>query len=60
MYEVRGLNYSQIESFLTIIRLGSLSKAAEQLYVSQSTISQRLHSIEKRVRRGFVEPGKGR
>lgn len=41
------MNYSQIESFLTIIRLGSLSKAAEQLYVSQSTISQRLHSIEK-------------
>lgn len=41
------MNYSQIESFLAIIRLGSLSKAAEQLYVSQSTISQRLHSIEK-------------
>ncbi|MGO1059585.1 LysR family transcriptional regulator [Planococcus sp. FY231025] len=41
------MNYIQIESFLTIIRLGSLSKAAEQLYVSQSTISQRLYSIEK-------------
>jgi DNA-binding transcriptional LysR family regulator len=41
------VNFSQIESFLTIIRQGSLSKAAEQLYVSQSTISQRLHSIEK-------------
>ncbi|MCJ1909977.1 LysR family transcriptional regulator [Planococcus ruber] len=41
------MNYSQIESFLAIIRLGSLSKAAEHLYVSQSTISQRLHSIEK-------------
>lgn len=41
------MNYSQIESFLGIVRMGSLSKAAEQLYVSQSTISQRLHSIEK-------------
>lgn len=41
------MNYSQIESFLSIVRMGSLSKAAEQLYVSQSTISQRLHSIEK-------------
>ncbi|ANU24131.1 LysR family transcriptional regulator [Planococcus donghaensis] len=41
------MNYGQIESFLSIIRLGSLSKAAEQLYVSQSTISQRLYSIEK-------------
>ncbi|GEN86798.1 LysR family transcriptional regulator [Oceanobacillus sojae] len=41
------MNFNQIEAFLTTIRLGSLSKAANHLYVSQSTVSQRLHSIEK-------------
>ncbi|MBM7599056.1 DNA-binding transcriptional LysR family regulator [Virgibacillus halotolerans] len=41
------MNHNQIEAFLTTIRLGSLSKAANYLYVSQSTISQRLHSIEE-------------
>lgn len=41
------MNLNQIEAFLATVRLGSLSKAANSLYVSQSTISQRLHSIEK-------------
>ncbi|WP_040984423.1 LysR family transcriptional regulator [Oceanobacillus jeddahense] len=41
------MNFNQIEAFLTTIRLGSLSKAADHLYISQSTVSQRLHSIEK-------------
>lgn len=41
------MNANQVDSFLTIVRLGSLTKAAEQLFVSQSTISQRLHAIEK-------------
>ena len=41
------MNQNQVETFLSIVRLGSLSKAANHLYVSQSTISQRLHSLEK-------------
>lgn len=40
------MNLNQVETFLSIVRLGSFSKAANQLYVSQSTISQRLHSLE--------------
>lgn len=40
------MNNSQIEAFLTVIRLGSLSKAASTLFVSQSTISQRIKAIE--------------
>lgn len=35
-----------IESFLTVVRLQSVSKAAESLYVSQSTISHRLQILE--------------
>lgn len=41
------MNLNQVEAFLSIVRLGSLSKAANNLFVSQSTISQRLHSIEE-------------
>lgn len=40
------MNNSQVEAFLTVIRLGSLSKAASALFVSQSTISQRIKTIE--------------
>lgn len=35
-----------IESFLTVVRLQSVSKAAESLYVSQSTVSHRLQILE--------------
>lgn len=41
------MNTSQVEAFLTVVRLGSLSKAASHLFVSQSTISQRIQAIEK-------------
>src|SRR5699024_5629583 len=40
------MNSVQVEAFLTVIRLGSLSKAASVLFVSQSTISQRIKAIE--------------
>lgn len=40
------MNYGQIEAFLYVTRLGSISKAANALYVSQSTVSQRLQAIE--------------
>lgn len=40
------MNSIQVEAFLTVIRLGSLSKAASVLFVSQSTISQRIKAIE--------------
>ena len=40
------MNLNQIESFLNVVRLGSFSKAANNLFVSQSTISQRIYSIE--------------
>lgn len=40
------MNNSQVEAFLTVTRLGSLSKAASVLFVSQSTISQRIKAME--------------
>ncbi len=41
------MNYFQIEAFLCIANVQSLSKAAELLYVSQSTISHRLSTLEE-------------
>lgn len=40
------MTYSEIEAFLEVVRCGSLSKAAQSLFVSQSTLSGRLMSLE--------------
>lgn len=36
-----------IEGFLEVARLGSVSRAAETLYVTQPTLTARLHSLER-------------
>ncbi|MEL7649147.1 MAG: LysR family transcriptional regulator [Sedimentibacter sp.] len=41
------MNYSEIETFLAIAENRSLTKAAEKLYLSQSTVSYRLKSLEQ-------------
>jgi DNA-binding transcriptional LysR family regulator len=41
------MNINQVESFLSIVRLGSISKAANYLNVTQPTISTRIHSLER-------------
>lgn len=41
------MNYSDIHTFLTIASNSSLSKAAELLYISQPTLSHRLHNLEE-------------
>lgn len=43
------MNYLKIETFLKIIEVGSLNKAAEELFTSQSTVSDRLISLEEEV-----------
>lgn len=40
------MRYSDVETFLEIVRQKSLSKAADELFVAQSTVSQRLHKLE--------------
>src|SRR6266513_1827624 len=39
----------RVEGFLEVARLGSVSRAAEQLYVTQPTLTARLHALEKDV-----------
>src|ERR1041384_3005427 len=36
---------AQIESFLEVVRTGSLTRAAETLLVSQPTLTERLHTL---------------
>lgn len=46
------MNLLQIESFLAIVESGSITEAAEELYISQSTLSSRLKALEEEL--GFV------
>lgn len=41
------MNAVQVETYLMIVRQGNISRAAHQLFVSQSTISQRLDALER-------------
>ena len=40
------MTLEQIEAFLTVTTLGNISAAANSLYVTQSTLSSRIHSLE--------------
>ena len=37
------MTFEQIETFLTVIEYGKINTASEILFVSQSTISSRIH-----------------
>ena len=53
------MNYYQIEAFLAIANTRSLSRAAELLYVTQSTVSHRLSMLEKELDVILVQRSKG-
>jgi DNA-binding transcriptional LysR family regulator len=49
----------EIETYLAVIDTGSLSKAAERLSVTQTTVSKRLKSLEEQMGLTLIERGKG-
>jgi DNA-binding transcriptional LysR family regulator len=52
--------FVRVEGFLEVARLGSVSRAAEVLYVTQPTLTARLHALEKDVgARLFVRARQG-
>ncbi|MEH7247645.1 LysR family transcriptional regulator [Neobacillus niacini] len=53
------MNLSEIEAFLAIVDSQSITKAAETLYLSQSTISHRLKSLEKELETTLIIRGNG-
>ncbi|MBQ1237137.1 MAG: LysR family transcriptional regulator [Oscillospiraceae bacterium] len=41
------MTHPEIEAFLTVIRLGSITAAAKQLYITQPALSRRLYHLEE-------------
>jgi DNA-binding transcriptional LysR family regulator len=53
------MNFPGIEAFLAIVDHKNMSKAANALFLSQSTISHRLHNLEKELDTTLIERKKG-
>jgi DNA-binding transcriptional LysR family regulator len=52
------MNLEQINTFLTVYQMGSYTKAAEQLYLPQPTISHRISQLEKDLGKSLLIRGK--
>lgn len=54
------MNLQYIETFLTVARFGSINKASAALFLSQSTLTHRLHQLEEELGTAlFVRTGSG-
>jgi DNA-binding transcriptional LysR family regulator len=53
------MNFPGVEAFLAIVDHKNMSKAATALYLSQSTISHRLHALEKELGTTLIDRKKG-
>ena len=42
-----GVLFRQLECFLAVARLGNLSRAAEEMYLTQPTLTARLKALEE-------------
>jgi DNA-binding transcriptional LysR family regulator len=48
------MTFDQILTFITVYRLGSISKAAEKLYLPQPTVSHRIKQLERELGRPLL------
>ena len=46
------MTHDHVETFLTVITYGSITAAAERLFVSQSTVSARIQQLEEELNNG--------
>ena len=46
-YYYKGNRHKQLRAFISVVKLGTLTRAAEALYVSQPTISLQLQALER-------------
>lgn len=53
------MNFEYIETFLTVYKYGSISKASEHLYISQSSVSNRLMRLENQLDTKLINREKG-
>ena len=49
----------EIEAFLAIVRTGSISAAAQKLYVTQPALSRRIHALEQELGYSLMVRKKG-
>ena len=49
----------EIEAFLTIIKCGSISVAADKLFVTQPALSRRIRALEEELGYELFERGRG-
>src|SRR5207245_4412989 len=55
-----GIQLVQVEGFLEVARRGSVSRAAEALFITQPTLTARLHGLERELgARLFVRTPRG-
>src|SRR3974390_1579036 len=55
-----GFQLQQVEGFLEVARRGSVSRAAEALFITQPTLTARLHGLERELgARLFVRTPRG-
>lgn len=53
------MDYNKIESFISIVETGSITGAAEKLFISQSTLSDRLTALEEELDTRLIHRGPG-
>ncbi|MHC1759278.1 MAG: LysR substrate-binding domain-containing protein [Negativicutes bacterium] len=53
------MDTATIEAFLAVVRHGSLTEAANSLFISQSTLSHRLMELERDVGMTLIDRGRG-
>lgn len=53
------MNTDEIESFLAVVRCGNITNASKYLYISQSTISQKIKSLEGKMEVTLFKRSKG-
>jgi DNA-binding transcriptional LysR family regulator len=53
------MDLSAVETFLAVMRSGSISRAAEELHLAQSSISHRLKRLEQELNMTLIDRGKG-
>jgi LysR family transcriptional regulator, low CO2-responsive transcriptional regulator len=51
----KGNRLKQLRAFVSVVKLGSLTRAAEALYLSQPTISLQLQALERELGKSLVE-----
>lgn len=51
------MDFKQLEAFVYVVRLKSFSKAAQQIYLTQPTISAHINSLEKELDTKLIERG---